>query len=108
MLRSLKGALRFKRFEKNPAQRRLNKAANIADLRTIAQRRLPGGVFDYIDGAAEDERTLRDNVSAFSNYRFKPRVLRDVSNIDSSAKILGTKTPFPLICAPTGLSLIHI
>ena len=43
MLRSLKGVLRFKRFEKNPAQRRLNKAANIADLRTIAQRRLPGG-----------------------------------------------------------------
>ena len=62
MLRSLKGVLRFKRFEKNPAQRRLNKAANIADLRTIAQRRLPGGVFDYIDGAAEDERTLSDNL----------------------------------------------
>ena len=57
MLRSLKDVLRFRRFEKNPAQRRLNKAANIADLRTIAQRRLPGGVFDYIDGAAEDERT---------------------------------------------------
>ena len=106
MLRSLKDVLRFKRFEKNPAQRRLNKAANIADLRTIAQRRLPGGVFDYIDGAAEDERTLRDNVSAFSNYRFKPRVLRDVSNIDSSAKILGTATPFPLICAPTGFTRI--
>ena len=106
MLRSLKDVLRFKRFEKNPAQRRLNKAANIADLRTIAQRRLPGGVFDYIDGAAEDERTLRDNVSAFSNYKFKPRVLRDVSNIDSSAKILGTATPLPLICAPTGFTRI--
>ena len=71
MLRSLKGVLRFKRFEKNPAQRRLNKAANIAVLRTIAHRRLPGGVFDYIDGAAEDERTSRDNASAFSNYKFK-------------------------------------
>ena len=106
MLRSLKDVLRFRRFEKNPAQRRLNKAANIADLRTIAQRRLPGGVFDYIDGAAEDERTSRDNDSAFSNYKFKPRVLRDVSNIDSSAKILGTATPLPLICAPTGFTRI--
>ena len=106
MLRSLKGIVRFKRFEKNPAQRRLNKAANIEDLRRVSKRRLPAGVFDYIDGAAEDERTLRNNVSSFSNYEFKPRILRDVSNIDLSANILGVQTPFPLICSPTGFTRI--
>ena len=106
MLRSLKGIVRFKRFEKNPAQRRLNKAANIEDLRRVSKRRLPAGVFDYIEGAAEDERKLRNYVSSFYNYEFKRRVLRDVSNIDLSANILGVQTPFPLICSPTGFTRI--
>ncbi|MBT95906.1 MAG: alpha-hydroxy-acid oxidizing enzyme [Acidimicrobiaceae bacterium] len=106
MFSSLKDVLRFKRFEISPAKRRLSKAANIGDLRIMAKKRLPGGVFDYIDGAAEDERTLRRNVSAFSDYGFKPRVLRDVSNIDSSVDILGTRAPIPLICSPTGFTRI--
>ena len=78
MLRSLKGIVRFKRFEKNPAQRRLNKAANIEDLRRVSKRRLPAGVFDYIDGAAEDDRTFSIKVSSFTKYYFNPSFLLDV------------------------------
>ena len=72
--------------------RRLRRAANVADLRRIAQRRLPGGVFDYIDGGAEDERTLAANSGDFSKLEFKPRVLRDVSNLDTSATIFGSSS----------------
>ncbi|MFP6638982.1 MAG: alpha-hydroxy-acid oxidizing protein, partial [Myxococcota bacterium] len=65
MLRTLRSVLRFRRFEMDPVLRRLSRAANVEDLRGIAQRRLPRGVFDYIDGAAEDERSLHRNVAAF-------------------------------------------
>ncbi len=106
MFKSAISVLRFKRFEKNSAQRRLNKAANIDDLRTISKRRLPSGVFDYMDGAAEDERTLKQNISSFENYHFKPRVLRDVSDVDSSTRILGNSVPLPLIFSPTGFTRI--
>ena len=106
MFKSAMSVLRFKRFEKNSAQRRLNKAANIDDLRTISKRRLPSGVFDYMDGAAEDERTLKQNISSFENYHFKPRVLRDVSDVDSSTRILGNSVPLPLIFSPTGFTRI--
>ena len=51
------------------------------DLRAIAKRRLPGGVFDYIDGAAEDERSLARSMTAIADIEFKPRVLRDVSEL---------------------------
>ena len=104
MFKSAMSVLRFRKFEKNSAQRRLARVANIDDLRSISKRRLPGGVFDYIDGAAEDERTLVDNSAAFANYGFKPRVLRDVSDIDSSTTVLGRPIPVPLICSPTGFT----
>ncbi len=106
MFESAKSVLQFRRFERNSAQRRLNKSANVADLRKISKRRLPGGVFDYIDGAAEDERTLSRNSAAFAKYGFKPRVLRDVSDINSSSSVLGRVTPFPLILSPTGFTRI--
>ena len=88
MLRAVKSVLRFRRFERNAALRRLNKAANIEDLRTICMRRLPAGVFGYIDGAAEDERTVQQNTAVYSQIAFKPRVLRDVANINLSTDVL--------------------
>ena len=66
----------------------------------------PGGVFDYIDGGAEDERTMRANRAAFGNYRFRPRVLRDVSDIDTGTSLLGQSIPLPLVLAPTGFTRI--
>lgn len=106
MLRTLRSVLRFRRFEWNSALRRLSRAANVADLRAIAQRRLPQGVFDYIDGAAEDELSLRRNINAFRGIEFRPRVLRDVSRIDTATTLLGRPLAFPLVLAPTGFTRI--
>ncbi len=106
MLDSLRSVLQFRKFEADPVARRLARVANVDDLRALAKRRLPGGVFDYIDGAAEEEITLDRNSSAFNNFEFKPRVLRDVSNIDTTASVLGTKIPLPLILSPTGFTRI--
>jgi L-lactate dehydrogenase (cytochrome) len=86
--------------------RRLQRAASVADLRRIAKRRLPHGVFDYIDGGAEDERTLHENSAAFGRITFRPRVLRDVSTVDTTTTILGGEVPFPLALSPTGFSRI--
>jgi L-lactate dehydrogenase (cytochrome) len=105
-IKSIASVVRFKRFEWNPSLRRLAKAASVADLRRLAQRRLPKGVFDYIDGGAEDERTLSNNVSAFANVSFRPRVLRGLSDVRIGSSILGSALEFPLILAPTGFTRI--
>jgi L-lactate dehydrogenase (cytochrome) len=106
MLDTLRSVLRFRRFEFDGDKRRLATAANVDDLRRIARRRLPRGVFDYIDGGAEDERTMRANREAFGTYRFRPRVLRDVSNVDPATSLLGRSIPLPLVLAPTGFTRI--
>ena len=98
--------VRFRRIEWNRVEHRLQRAANVADLRVIAERRLPQGVFDYIDGAAEDELTYQRNTQAFRDIEFRPRILRDVSTIDVSTEILGNVARFPLVLAPTGFSRI--
>lgn len=106
MIETLRSVLRFRRFELDPVKRRLATAANVEDLRRIARRRLPRGVFDYIDGAAEDERTMAANEGAFARISFRPRVLRDVSAIDPSTTLLGRPLPIPLVLAPTGFTRI--
>ncbi len=106
MLDTLRSVIRFRGIETDPVARRLARVANVEDLRRIAERRLPGGVFDYIDGAAEDEDTAARNVGGFHDIEFRPRVLRDVSAIDTSAEVLGRRLPFPLILAPTGFGRI--
>jgi L-lactate dehydrogenase (cytochrome) len=63
-------------------------------------------VFDYIDGGAEDERTMARNTGAFGGIEFRPRVLRDVSNIDPGTELFGTRLAFPLVLAPTGFTRI--
>ena len=106
MLETLRSVLQFRRFEFDSSKRRLARAANVHDLRLIARRRLPAGVFGYVDGAAEDERTLQANADAFASYRFRPRVLRDVSKVDPATTILGQPAPMPLVFAPTGFTRI--
>ena len=64
-------------------------------------RRLPRAVFDYADGAAEDEVTARRNEAAFEDYELLPRVLRDVSSVDLSTTVLGTPVSMPVLLAPT-------
>ena len=75
----------------------------IEDLRRRARRRLPRAVFDFIDGAAEDEVSLGWNAAAFDRWAFVPRVLVDVSEVDLATEILGERLATPLILAPTGL-----
>lgn len=80
----------------------------MSDLRLMAKRRLPGGVFDYIDGGAEDEVTYRRNSDAYGEYEFRPRVLRDISDLDTSTSLFGRHLSFPLVVAPMGfLRIAH-
>jgi L-lactate dehydrogenase (cytochrome) len=102
MWRTFRATVRFREFESDSAERRLRRAVNVDDLRSIARRRLPRGVFDYIDGAAEDERSLAKNAGAFVRVEFRPNVLRDVSEIDTSTTLFGTPVSMPLVLAPTG------
>lgn len=106
VLRSLKAVASFERPVLNPTERRLRFAANVADLRRIAKRRLPGGVFGYIDGGAEDERSLRASTEAYRKLEFRPRVLRDLAVIDTATTLLGRAIPLPLVLAPTGFTRI--
>jgi L-lactate dehydrogenase (cytochrome) len=106
MYRTLRSVIRFQRVETDPVERRLARAACIADLRRIARRRLPGGVFDYIDGAAEDERTLAANEAAFAAATFRPRVLRGLGEVDIGSSLLGRPLTYPLVLAPTGFTRI--
>src|SRR3954469_25046366 len=103
---TLRSVVRFEPVETDPVARRLAKAASIDDLRRIAKRRLPGGVFDYIDGGAEDERTLAANVAAFASVTFRPRVLTGIDGIDVGATVLGAALAYPLVLAPTGFTRI--
>jgi L-lactate dehydrogenase (cytochrome) len=106
MIETLRSVLKFKPIELDPVVRRLSTAADVADLRKIAKRRLPRGVFDYIDGAAEGEVTLAANSRAFERRTFRPRVLRDVSSVDPSTTLLGRPLPLPLVLGPTGFARI--
>jgi L-lactate dehydrogenase (cytochrome) len=78
----------------------------VAALRSIARRRLPRGVFDYIDGGAEDEVTLAANVDAYRRVTFRPRVLRGLGDIDITSTLLGKPLSLPLVLAPTGFTRI--
>jgi len=103
---TLRSVVRFGRIETDPVARRLARAASVADLRRIARRRLPGGVFDYIDGGAEDERTLAANQAAFASTSFRPRVLRGIEKVDPAGPVLGRPAAYPLVLAPTGFTRI--
>jgi (S)-mandelate dehydrogenase len=81
---------------------KVSKAYSIEDLRLAAKRRLPRAIFDFFDGGAEDEITLRDNAAAYKRVRLVPRVLNDVSAVDGSTQILGKRSELPMAIAPTG------
>lgn len=98
--------LQFRRFELSPTRRRIRKGVSVADLRAIARRRLPRGVFDYIDGGAEDEATMASNSEAYRRVTFRPRVLREMGKVDISTTLLGRPLPMPLVLAPTGFTRI--
>ena len=80
----------------------LARAISIEDLRRMARQRLPRAVFDFFDGGAEDETSLRGNRAAFERVRLLPRVLVDVAKVDPASELLGGPSALPLAIAPTG------
>jgi len=80
----------------------LHKAINIEDLRRMARRRLPRAIFDFFDGGAEDEVTLRENRAAFERLRLLPKVLVNVAQVDTAVTLFDKKANLPLAIAPTG------
>ena len=82
----------------------MNSIANIDDLRSLALKKLPRVLFDYIDGGAQDETTLRANTQDFSRWNIVQHVLRDVTTRDQSVTVLGQKYELPLILSPTGMT----
>src|SRR5688572_17851424 len=81
---------------------KLSEAVNIEDLRGLAKSRLPRAIFDFFDGGAEDEVTLRENRAAFERVRLLPKVLVDVAEVDTGTQIFGSPSKLPLAIGPTG------
>src|SRR4029078_8259020 len=75
----------------------------MAEISKLAKKNMPAPMFHYIDGAADDEWTLKRNTAAFDAYEFMPRTLVDVSKIDISTTLFGGRIDWPYFCSPTAL-----
>jgi L-lactate dehydrogenase (cytochrome) len=107
-VRDLAPLIKFKRPQFDATKRRLDAAFTIDDLRRIAKRRTPKAAFDYTDGAAEDELSIRRARQAFRDIEFHPSILRDVSNVTAGWNVLGQPVVLPFGIAPTGFTrLMH-
>ena len=103
-VKELAGLMRFRKPILNGRKRRLTRALTIYDLRDIAKRRTPQAPFDYTDGGADSESSLTRARSTFERVEFQPRILRDVSVVDTSVVMLGKKASMPIGIAPTGFT----
>ncbi len=107
-VRDMAPLIRFRRPQLNRTQRRLDAALTIQDLRRIAKRRTPRAVFDYTDGAAEDEISLARARQAFRDIEFHPSILRNVTEVRTGWDVLGQAVAVPFAIAPTGFTrLMH-
>jgi L-lactate dehydrogenase (cytochrome) len=100
----LRPLLRAKPLRLDPTERRLADALTIGDLRKVARRRTPRSVFDYTDGAAEAEISLRRARTLFRDLEFQPSILQDVSAVDTTTDMLGKPAAVPFSFAPTGFT----
>jgi L-lactate dehydrogenase (cytochrome) len=100
----LRPLIRVRRPSVHRAQAALRRASTIEELRVLARRRTPRSVFDYVDGAADAELSLRRSREAFAGVRFRPHVLRDVREVDPSVTVLGVRSSLPILLAPTGFT----
>jgi len=98
----IRDLIRMKPIELNSTRRRLSACHNIDDLRVTARRLIPRPVFDYVDGAADEEISMAANMEAFRRYRFRPRALAEVSAVDTTTRVLDNDLPLPLVLGPTG------
>ena len=87
---------------------KLQDCHNFNDFRLLAKKKLPSPVFNYIDGAADDEKTYERNTASFDDVDLIPNVLRGVEDVDLSVEVFGQKIEMPLYCSPTALQrLFH-
>jgi L-lactate dehydrogenase (cytochrome) len=98
----LREVVQFRRPQPGRTARRLSRALTVEDLRRAARRTTPRSVFDYVDGAAEEEITAARNIAAYRRVVFRPDALRSVADPDTSVEVLGRRLPVPLIFGPTG------
>ena len=103
-IKELAALMRFRKPIFDGRKRRLSRALTIYDLRDIAKRRTPQAPFDYTDGGADSESSLTRARSTFERVEFQPRILRDVSVVDISVKMLGQTMSMPIGIAPTGFT----
>ena len=103
-IKELAALMRFRKPIFNGRKRRLSRALTIYDLRDIAKRRTPQAPFDYTDGGADSESSLSRARSTFERVEFQPRILRNVSVVDISVKMLGQTMSMPIGIAPTGFT----
>ena len=103
-IKELAALMRFRKHIFDGRKRRLSRALTIYDLRDIAKRRTPQAPFDYTDGGADSESSLTRARSTFERVEFQPRILRDVSVVDISVKMLGQTMSMPIGIAPTGFT----
>jgi L-lactate dehydrogenase (cytochrome) len=107
-VRDLAPLIKLKRPQLDATKRRLDAAFTVDDLRRIAKRRTPRAAFDYADGAAEDELSIRRARQAFRDIEFHPTILRDVTNVTAGWNVLGQPVVLPFAIAPTGFTrLMH-
>ena len=100
--------VRLRTVTLDATQRRLGACYDVADLRRAAKRRIPRPVFDYVDGAADEEIAAAANTAAFRSWRFLPRVLAGVASADTGTPLFGTTLPVPLLLGPTGYTrMLH-
>ncbi|CAB4751445.1 unannotated protein [freshwater metagenome] len=103
-VKELAALMRFRKPIFNGRKRRLTRALTIYDLRAIAKRRTPQAPFDYTDGGADSESSLIRARQTFEKIEFQPRILRDVSSVDTSVTMLGELASMPIGIAPTGFT----
>ena len=107
-LREIRELVSWPALEPDRERRVIARCHDLDDLRREARRRLPGPVFGYIDGGADEELTLRSSQAAFRSWQFQPRMLRDVTSPDLGVTVLGRELPVPLGLAPTGYTrMVH-
>ncbi|WP_306231429.1 alpha-hydroxy acid oxidase [Agrococcus beijingensis] len=103
-VRELAELMQFKKPDRDARRRRLSAALTIDDLRAIAKRRTPAAAFDYTDGAADGEVSLRRAREAFQDIELHPDILRPAEHVDTSTQVLGGPSALPFGIAPTGFT----
>ena len=106
MIKTLRSVISLRKFDWNGRRRRLARCGSIADVRLLAKRQLPGGVFDYFDGAAETEWSMANNSAMFDQVHLHPQVLVDVSKVNAATTVMGKHLPNAYAFSPTGFTRI--